>query len=128
MSTMQMLMVIGALMLFSFIALSVNDLVSEQNLVMLGSQSGIGAVSLAWGQIDDLVNAGFDTLPVGTVTVDSVSTAFDVFVCSTSVDYVSSSNLDSTVIGPTSLKRVNVTVSNGYPLGSVTLSKVIGNY
>ena len=122
-----MLMVVGALTLFSLISLSVNKVLLDNDRTVVGAQSGIAAVALAWGKVEEQAAAGYDSLTVGSV-VESVATNFDVYVCSTSVSYVNSANLDSAVTGPTPLKRVSVTVSNGYALGSVSLHGIIGDY
>lgn len=127
MATAQMLMVVGALTLFSLISLSVNRVLLDNDRTVVGAQSGIAAVALAWGKVEELVATGYDSLSVGSA-VESVTTNFDVYVCSTSVSYVNAANLDSAVAGPTSLKRVSVTVANGYALGAVSLHGIVGDY
>jgi len=127
MNTGQMLLVIGALALLSTIAISVNSTLLDNDQVAVEAQSGIMAVSLCEGTIDDLVLTEFDSLAVG-VSADSIRTDFAVFVCSTRVDFVQVSAPEVAVAGPTGLKRVRVTVSSDFMTGGVTMRTVVGDF
>jgi len=127
MNTGQMFLVIGAMVLLSTVALSMNRTLLNSDLVALEAQSGLMAVSLCQGEIETLAVTDFDSLTVG-VTTDTLATPFAAFVCSTQVDYVQATSPDLAVVGPTSLKRVRVTVSNEYMTGSLTLRSVVGDY
>lgn len=127
MNTGQMLLVIGALALLSTIALSVNSTLLDNDQVSLEAQAGLMAVSLCEGKMEDLVTTKFDSLTTG-VSTDTLFTPFAAFVCTTRVDYVQAANPDQAVTGPTSLKRVRVTVSNEYMTGGITLRTIVGDY
>ena len=127
MNTGQMLLVIAALVLLSTIALSLNNTLLDSDRVSVEAQSGILAVSLCRGEIEDLVATDFDSLAVGS-SLDTLFTPYAAFTCSTSVGFVQAAAPDNPVVGPTNLKRVVVTVSNDYMTGSVTLRAVVGDF
>ena len=127
MNTGQLLLVIGALSLLSTIALSVNRTLLDNDTMMIEAQSGVLAVSLCQGKIEENIRADFDSLSVGE-TVDTLFTPYSAFVCTTQVDYVEAAAPSTAVTGPTSLKRVQVTVSSDYMTGAVTLSALVGDY
>ncbi len=127
MNTGQLLLVIAALSLFSTIALSVNRTLLDNDQMMIEAQSGVLAVSLGHGEIEENIRADFDSLAVGE-TVDTLFTPYSAFVCTTRVDYVEAGAPSTAVVGPTSLKRVQVTVASDYTTGAVTLSALVGDY
>ena len=127
MNTGQMLLVLAALVLLSTIALSLNNTLLDSDRVSVEAQSGILAVSLCRGEIENLVATDFDSLVVG-VSLDTLFTPYAAFTCSTSVSFVQAAAPDNPVVGPTGLKRVTVTVSNDYMTGSVTLRAVVGDF
>lgn len=127
MNTGQLLLVIAALSLLSTIALSVNRTLLDNDTMMIEAQSGVLAVSLCHGKIEEHIRADFDSLAVGE-TADTLFTPYSAFVCTTRVDYVEATAPSTAVIGPTSLKRVQVTVSSDYMTGAVTLSALAGDY
>ena len=127
MNTGQMLLVIGAFALLSTIALSVNSTLLDNQQVALEAQYGVMAVSLCQGEIETLVAANFGSLAIG-ISTDTLLTPLAAFVCTARVDYVQAAFPDVVVGGPTSLKRVRVTVSNEYMTGGVTLRAIMGDY
>ena len=127
MNTGQMLLVIGALALLSTIALSVNRALMDSELGSLEAEAGMVAVSLCQARLEETAVAEFDSIATG-VSVDTISTQFAAFVCSTQVDYVQVAAPDSAVVGPTSLKRVWVTVVNEYMAESISLRTLVGDY
>lgn len=127
MNTGQMLMVMGAFVLLSTLSLSINRALLDSDQVMVEARAGVLAVSVCQGQVEDLVSGPFDSLAVGT-RMDTVSTAFSAFACSTNVGYVDASAPDSVVAGPTDLKRVSVTVSSPWMGETVSLRGLSGKY
>lgn len=127
MNTGQMLLVIGALVLLSTIALSVNRTLLDNDEVALEAQAGLIAVSLCQGEIERLVASDFDSLAVG-ASADTLQTPFASFTCSTYVEYVEASAPDVAVADSTSLKRVSVKVSSDYMTGQITLRSIVGDY
>lgn len=127
MNTGQMLLVIGALALLATITLSVNRALMDSELGSLEVEAGIVAVSLCQAKLEETAAADFDSIATG-VAVDTISTRFAAFVCSTQVDYVQVAAPDVAVAGPTSLKRVWVTVVNEYMAESVSLRTLVGDY
>ncbi len=127
MNTGQMLLVIGALAILSTIALSVNSTLLDNDLVSAEAQSGMIAVSLCQGEIGDLIVTDFDSLAIGT-SAETINTPFAAFACTTEVGYVQAAAPDNVVAGPTSLKRLSVTVSSDYMTGGITLRAIVANY
>jgi len=122
-----MLLVIGALALLSTIAVSINSTLLDSERVSLESQAGMMAVSLCQGKIDEVAAVDFDSLAVG-VSTETIATTFAAFVCTTRVDFVQAAAPDVAVVGPTSLKRVLVTVVNEYMAEGIALRTVVGDY
>jgi hypothetical protein len=127
MNTGQMLLVIGALALLSTIALSVNRALLESELGSIDTEAAILAVSLGQARLDQTAAAGFDSIATG-VSVDTVATPFAAFFCSTQVYYVAAAAPEDSVGGPTSLKRIRVTVVNDYMARSISLATIVGEY
>ena len=127
MNTGQMLLVIGALALFSTIALSVNRALFQSELSSIETQAGIVGVSVCQAKLEETVAAGFAAIPIG-VSIDTIATHFAEFRCSTQVDYVEAAAPDAAVTGPTSLKRIQVTVVSDYLAESVSLRTLVGDY
>lgn len=127
MNTGQMLLVIGALALLSTIALSVNSALMDSEVVSMEAEAGMLAVSLCQARVEETAAAEFDSIATG-VSVDTISTRFAAFTCSTQVDYVQAGAPDVGVVGPTSLKRVRVTIVNEYMAESISLRTVVGDY
>ena len=82
MNTGQLLLVIAALSLLSTIALSVNRTLLDNDTMMIEAQSGVLAVSLCHGKIEEHIRADFDSLAVGE-TADTLFTPYSAFVCTT---------------------------------------------
>jgi hypothetical protein len=127
MNTGQLLLVIAALSLLTTLALSINRTLLDNDTMMIEAQSGVLAVSLGRGEIDRNIRVDFESLAVGE-TVDTLFTPYSAFVCTTQVDYVEAAAPSTAVAGPTSLKRVQVTVSSDYMTGAVTFSALVGDY
>lgn len=127
MNTGQMLLVIGALALLSAIGLSINRTLLDSERISVETQAGIMAVPLCQGKIEEVTAVDFDSLAVG-VSTTTISTAFAAFACTTRVDYVQAAAPDVAVAGPTSLKRVVVTVANAYMSEGISLRTIVGDY
>ena len=123
MNTGQMLLVLGAALLFSTAAITIGDVLLTSDRVAIESQAGTLAISIARETIADQLAVPFDLLLIGG-TAESINTPFATFVCSTRVDYVNDSSPDTPVGGPTSFKRVWVSVESNYQPGPLTLVAV----
>jgi len=123
----QMLLVIGAIALFSTIAISVNSTLVDSEGVAVETQASIIAASLCQGEIETVAAEPFDSLAVG-VVVDTLTTSFAVFMCTTRVDFVQATAPDFPVVGPTSLMRILVKVDNEFMAEGVTLRTIVGDY
>ncbi len=127
MNTGQMLLVLGAVMLLSTIALSVNRALLDSDRSALRAQAGMMAVAVGQGRLEELAATDFDSLTVET-RADSIVTPYGSFVCSTRVEYVLPVAPDAPVAFVTSLKRVGVAVDSDYLSEPVVLQTVVGDY
>lgn len=127
MNTGQMLLVLGAVMLLSTIALSVNRALLDSGRSALEAQAGMMAVAVGQGRLEELSATDFDSLTVE-ARVDSVVTPYGSFACSTRVEYVRPGALDAPVTFVTSLKRVGVAVDSEYLSEPVVLQTIVGDY
>ncbi len=127
MNTGQMMLVIGALALLSTITLSVNSALMDSEAISVEAKAGILAVSLCQTRVEETVAADFDSIATGGAA-DTISTQCAAFVCSTQVDYVTAGAPDVAVVGPTSLKRIQITVVNEYMAESISLRTLVGDY
>lgn len=72
MNTGQMLMVLGAMTLLSFVALSVNSMLVNKTTTMLETEANLNAVSLAQSMLDEVLTTSFDAVTAaGTKVYDS---------------------------------------------------------
>lgn len=128
MNTGQMLMVVGAIVLFGIILLGVHEVLLDSRLVSLQGRAGPLGVAIGQGRLESLAAAGYDSLTAPTFQADTVSSSLGAFVCSTWVDYVEAAAPDDTVGHPTPLKRVLIKVSNQYLNSPLALRTVVGQY
>ncbi len=127
MGTGQMLLVIGALTLFSIIALNVNATLVNGRIATVESSAGLMALNVGQGRLETLAAAGFAGNPIG-VQIDTVATPLAAFRCSTRVDYVQAASPDLPVATATSLKRLSVTVTGDYLPRPITFRTLVGDY
>jgi hypothetical protein len=127
MNTGQMLLVLGAVMLLSTIALSVNRVLLDSGRSALDAQAGMMAVAVGQGRLEELAATDFDSLTVGG-RADSIVTPYGSFACITRVVYVRPVAPDTLVAFVTSLKRVGVTVDSEYLSEPVVLQTIVGDY
>ena len=120
MNTGQMLLVLCAAVLFATAGLTIGDVLLESDRVSLESRTGSLAVSIAHEAVTDRLALPFDSLSLGSV-VDTISTPFAAFVCSTHIGFVSDADPNATVGGPTAFKRISVSVGSSYTPGPLTL-------
>jgi hypothetical protein len=60
MNTGQMLTVLGALMLLSMVSLAINSMITEKTLLMIETEAGLNAISLAQTMMDEILVKNFD--------------------------------------------------------------------
>ena len=60
MNTGQMLTVLGALMLLSMVSLTINSMITEKTLMMIQTEAGLEAISLAQTMIDEIMTKSYD--------------------------------------------------------------------
>jgi len=150
----QLMLTIGAIVLFSLVSLSVNRLLLNHTDAIYGQQAEFYAAKLAQRFIEEAKVKAFDeTTIVGTVStpdgfslgpgtgesypnfddVDdfngfatTLSTNIGAMTVSISVDYVQETNLDSVVSTKTYYKKMSVTVQSDYLISPVTAHYVFG--
>lgn len=122
-----MLLVLGALVLFSTIAVTVNHVLLDSEQVATQTQAGMVAVTTGQGLLDRAAATPFDSLGIG-FDVAVVNTAFSAFLCTTRVNYVQATAPEVTVTGPTPLKRIAVTMASPFLAEPVVLRTIIGRY
>ena len=128
MNTGQMLLVIGSWVLFSSLAVSMQSVRLDDDQFVLNAQAGMAAASTVHGKAAQLAAAGFDSLAIGTAFTDSLFTPFAAFACTAWVDYVLATAPDSTVAGPTTLKRIRVTAVSPYLVNDISADAIVGAY
>lgn len=128
MNTGQMLLTVGALVLFGTVSLGINRALLDADAAGVQARVAAAAVALAQGRVETHAAAPYDSLGIGQIEADSVATALAVFRCTTRVDYVDAASLDSVVAGPTRLKRVRVSAASDYLPSSISLAAVVGQY
>lgn len=96
------------------------------NLVVQNSKSQIWAtvISLAEGEMERVTGTRFSA--VGDEAVSAFASPFTSFTKEVVVDYVNANNLDTSVVGPTDYKRVQIKVT--HPLsGTVSIVTLVSN-
>ena len=118
MNTGQMLMVLGALMLLSLVALSVNSMLVNKTSTMLETEADLNAVSLAQSMLDEILADSYDAATAsGTKVYDSTefTSASGLGPNSTEASNVPLPEPPDTVVSYKSLKYYNdVDDYNGY--------------
>lgn len=127
MGTGQTLLVLGAVVLLSAIALSINSSLLNNDQVSVKANLSVGATSVCRSLLEDRARLKFDSLAVGTTTL-SVTTPVSVFPCTLKVAYVQETAPDSAVAGPTAYKKVSAIVTSPYLDYDVRLHTVVANY
>lgn len=135
MNTGQMLLVVGAIVLFGIILLNVHQVLMDSRLMAVEARVGPLAVAIGQGRVERLASAGFSAAALEVddndwvrLDTDVVATVLDTFTVITRVNYVEAAALNDTVTTVTRLKRVLVTVSNPYLHHPLTLSTIVGDY
>ena len=127
MGTGQTLLVLGAVVILSTIALSINNALLNNDQVSVKTNISVAAASVCRSVLEDQARVKFDSLAVGT-TMLSVTTPMGAFPCSVKVAYVQETAPDNAVAGPTPYKKVSVVVTSPYLDYTVQLHTVIANY
>ncbi len=127
MGTGQTLLVLGAVVLLSTVALSINSTLLNNDQVSVKANIGVVATSVCRSVLEDQARVNFDSLAVGT-TVQSVATPMGAFPCTVKVVYVQETAPDNAVAGPTPYKKLSVVVTSPYLDYDVRLHTVIADY
>ncbi len=135
MNTGQMLLVLGAIVLFGIILLSVHQVLMDSRVMAVEARVGPLAVAIGQGRVERLASAGYNATALEVdgstwVGLDTnvVGTVLDTFTVITRVNYVEAAALNDTVTAVTRLKRVMVTVSNPYLHHPLAFSTIVGQY
>jgi len=127
MGTGQTLLVLGAVVLLSTVALSINSALLNNDQVSAKTNLGLAATSVCRSLLEDRTRLPFDSLAVGT-TVQSVTTPMGAFPCTVKVVYVQETAPDNAVAGPTPYKKLSVVATSPYLDYDVRLHTVVADY
>jgi hypothetical protein len=127
MGTGQTLLVLGAVVLLSTVALSINSTLLNNDQVSVKTNLGLAATSVCRSLMEDRARLPFDSLAVGT-TVQNVVTPMGAFPCTVKVAYVQEAAPDNAVAGPTPYKKVSVVATSLYLDYDVRLHTVVADY
>ncbi|MSS71968.1 MAG: hypothetical protein EXS64_10820 [Candidatus Latescibacteria bacterium] len=127
MGTGQTLLVLGAVVLLSTVALTINRSLLNNDQVSVQMNVGLAATSVCRSVLEDKARMDFDSLAVGT-TVIQTATPIGTFPCTLKVAYVQDTAPDNAVAGPTSYKKVSAIVTSPYLDYNVQLHTVVADY
>ena len=127
MGTGQTLLVLGAVVLLSTVALSINSTLMNNDQVSVKASLGVTATSICRSALEDRARMDFDSLAVGTI-VTQTATPMGTFPCTLKVAYVQDTAPDNAVAGPTSYKKVSAIVTSPYLDYNVQLHTVVADY
>ena len=127
MGTGQTLLVLGAVVLLSTVALSINSALLGNDQVSVQANIGLTATTVCRSVLEDRARRAFDSLAVGT-TVVQTATPMGTYPCTVKVAYVQDTAPDNAVAGPTPYKKVSVVVSSPYLTYDVRLNTVVADY
>jgi len=65
MNTGQVLLIIGALVILSFVTLAINSMLVSKTTTILQSEAHLTAISIAQSMIDEIMTAGYDSATIG---------------------------------------------------------------
>ena len=127
MGTGQTLLVLGAVVLLSAVALTINSSLLNNDQVSVKANLGVAATSICRSVLEDRARMAFDSLAIGT-TVIQTATPVGTFPCTLKVAYVQDTAPDNAVAGPTSYKKVSAIVTSPYLDYTVQLHTVVADY
>ncbi len=127
MGTGQTLLVLGAVVILSTVALSINNTLLNNDQISVQANITLTATSVCRSLIEDYARLPFDSLAVGT-TLLNVTTPIAAFPCSLSVAFVQENVPDNPVMGPTSYKKVSAIATSPHLSYTIQLHTVIADY
>ena len=121
------MLVLGAVVLLSTVALSINSALLNNDQVSVQANIGLTAPSVCRSVLEDRARRDFDSLAVGTTVVQTV-TPVGTYPCTVRVAYVQDTAPDNAVAGPTLYKKVTIVVTSPYLTYDVKLNTVVADY
>ena len=120
----QIILVIGALVIFSLLTMNVNGFLFRNDVIKVDTEVQYTAIALGQGVIDEARWKTFDSIDVYNGYSKTDTTQNGVYNINASIAYVNLSNTDSASATPTEHKKLTVVVTNKSMSKPVSLSYI----